>query len=79
MLLYYFSLRQFRLTKWSFFENSTTPYIRGLIPQDFQIGCSLCSNSIKPHDCLFSNPVKNYNLYCDFVHANVLSYEINIV
>ena len=27
MLQYYFSLRQFRLTKWSFFIHSTTPYI----------------------------------------------------
>ena len=27
MLQYYFSLRQFRLIKWSFFIHSTTPYI----------------------------------------------------
>ena len=50
MLQYYFSLRQFQLTKWSFFIHSTTPYIHQRLdsqigPWDFRIEGSCWSPS----------------------------------
>ena len=49
---------------------SQTPFIK----------CTcITGDDLKKHDCLFSNPVKTTISYFDFVYANVLSYEINIV
>ena len=49
---------------------SQTPFIK----------CTcITGDDLKKNDCLFSNPVKTTISYFDFVYANVLSYELNIV
>ena len=49
---------------------SLTPFIK----------CTcITGDDLKKHDCLFSKLLITAISYCDFVYANVLSYEINIV
>ena len=67
MLQYYFSLRQFRLIKWSFFIHSTTPYIHPRLDSLIEPKFSDCHlGSFVIFQGFWIKIAKEPYIFCDF-------------